>query len=58
MDIIPEGEPIRKAVKWISDKRKYEQADNLNLLIDQAGLRFNLSPKDMDYLLKLLTDKQ
>ncbi len=46
----PEGEDLRKAVKWISDERQYGAAKTLLKLIEEAGLKFNLSPLDQEYL--------
>jgi hypothetical protein len=47
----PEGEDIRKAVKWISDERQYGPDKTLLQLIEEAGLKFNLSPRDEEYLI-------
>ena len=46
----PEGENLRKAVKWISSERLEDEEKTINLLIQEAALRFNLSPKEEDYL--------
>jgi len=46
----PEGEELRKAVKWISDERQYGPDKTLIKLIEEAGLKFNLSPVDQEYL--------
>ena len=48
----PEGENLRKAVKWISDERKYGPDKKHFELIEEASLKFNLSPADEEYLLK------
>ena len=50
MSVLPQGEELRKAVKWISDKKQYESETDLKKLIQQAGLKFNLSPKEETYL--------
>ncbi len=50
MSILPQGEELRKAVKWISDKKQYESETDLHKLIQQASLKFNLSPKEESYL--------
>ena len=47
----PEGEEIRRAVKWISDERQYGAEKPLVKLIEEAGLKFNLSPADQEYLI-------
>jgi hypothetical protein len=50
MTIQPEGENLRNAVKWISEKRKESPDTPLSKLIAEAGARFNLSPKDAEFL--------
>jgi hypothetical protein len=57
MSIQPQGDPIRKAVKWISAMRLTEPADNLERLVEQAAVEFNLSPKDVEFLRKLVAEK-
>ena len=54
MGIVPEGENVRKAVKWISDKRQYEAEDcgPISAMIEQAAKRFDLSPKDEEFLIR------
>jgi len=54
MSIQPKGEDLRKAVKWISEERKYNQEKKLKALIEEACLKFNLSPVDADFLLRKL----
>jgi hypothetical protein len=54
----PEGEEIRKAVKWISEERKYNPEARLSKLIEEACLKFDLSPMDEEYLLKMLKNKR
>ena len=46
----PEGEDLRKAIKWISDERQYGETRTLLKLIEEASLKFDLSPMDADYL--------
>ena len=47
--IMPEGAAIRKAVQWISKMREEGNTPLANL-IEQACVRFNLSPKDSEFL--------
>jgi hypothetical protein len=49
--IQPEGEELRKAVKWISDERTYGDEKPLFKLIEEASLKFDLSPMDTEYLI-------
>jgi hypothetical protein len=48
--IMPEGEAIRKAVKWISDKLQDDPSKAVQKLINEAVMRFDLSPKDTEFL--------
>lgn len=50
MGIQPQGDHLRNAVKWISEQRKENPEVSLSSLIEKAGVRFNLSPKDEIYL--------
>ena len=50
----PEGEDLRKAVKWISEERKYDPEAKTSKLIEEACLKFDLSPMDAECLLNLL----
>ena len=55
----PEGEDLRKAVKWISEEHKYNPEIKYSKLIEEACLKFNLSPKDAEYLAKFVqADKE
>jgi len=54
----PEGENVRKAVQWISDKRQYEEGGPLATLIEEASGRFNLSPKDEEFLFRFFKGKK
>ncbi len=57
MTIQPEGEILRKAVKWVSEERTYNPQLSLNQLIESAGLKFDLSPKDAEFLARFVRGK-
>ncbi|NOX35262.1 MAG: hypothetical protein GXP56_16285 [Deltaproteobacteria bacterium] len=50
----PKGEKLKKAIKWISEKRKENPGINLSGLVDDASFRFDLSPKDSEFLLRFV----
>ncbi len=50
----PKGEDLRKAVKWISEEHLDNPDRNYRSIIEEACLKFNLSPKDAEYLNQLL----
>jgi hypothetical protein len=56
--LMPEGAAVRKAVQWVSKMREEGTKDSLVILIEQASVRFNLSPKDGDFLNRFFTDLQ
>jgi hypothetical protein len=56
MNILPEGEQLRRAVKWISDERLDNPGAGLSALIGQACLKFDLPPKDAEFLMHFFTE--
>ncbi|RLB42662.1 MAG: hypothetical protein DRH12_05150 [Deltaproteobacteria bacterium] len=48
--IMPKGEKLRNAVKWISEKLKEEPNRTPQQMIPLASERFNLSPKEENFL--------
>ena len=58
MTIQPKGDDLRKAVKWVSDERMYNPEKRLKALIEEACLKFNLSPVDADFLLRKLLETE
>ena len=55
--IQPQGEEIRKAVKWISEERQAGTALDDNRLVEQAAVKFNLSPKEVEFLAKFVKEQ-
>lgn len=52
--IQPSGDKLKKAVQWLSEKRKETPDINPGKLVDEAGLKFDLSPKDCEFLLRFV----
>jgi hypothetical protein len=46
----PPGERLRRAVRWISGRREEEPGAKLARLLDEAMLRFDLTPNECEYL--------
>ncbi len=57
MSIQPEGEDLRKATKWISDKIRYEPNVSLAKAIEEACVKFDLSPKDAEFMMRFFSEK-
>lgn len=58
MSIHPEGDKIRNAVKWIGQEKKANPQKSKAALIAEAGIRFNLSPLEMEFLTRQLSECQ
>lgn len=50
--IMPQSELTRKAVTWISEMLRDHPEKKLPRLVEEAAQRFNLSPKDSEFLLR------
>jgi hypothetical protein len=44
------GDAIRSALKWLAEKRLEDPATPRMKLIEQAAIRFDLTPLDVDFL--------
>jgi len=58
MSIQPKGEDLRRAVKWVSEERKYNPDKERKALIEEACVKFDLSPLDADFLLRKLLEQE
>ena len=54
--IMPQSEMQRRALTYIDNKLKDNPGLSLGNLLDEAGARFNLSPKDSMALQQLFAD--
>ncbi len=50
-DMLPEGEDLRRAVKWVSGKLLESPGRPLQPLLQEAVFRFDLSPRDAEFLI-------
>ncbi len=55
--IMPEGERVRQAVKYISAERMEDEKKPIRQLIQQASLKYNLSPKEEQDLVNFYREK-
>ena len=58
MSVQPIGEDLRKAVKWVSDERQFNPGKESKTLIEEACIKFDLSPKEADFLLRHLLETE
>jgi hypothetical protein len=54
--IVPQGEALKKAIEWVSEQRENNPGADPEKLADEAGFRFDLSPRDSQFLLRLIKD--
>lgn len=54
--IMPQGELLKKAMAWILEVPGQDQ--DRRRRIDEAAMRFNLTPKDVECLLRLLEEQE
>lgn len=48
--VLPQSESLRRAVKWISEELKADENQNKMKLINDATLKFDLSPSEGEFL--------
>jgi len=48
--LLPEGEDLRRAVKWISATLQEDPDRPVQSVVQEGILKFDLSPKDADFL--------
>jgi len=56
--IMPEGDAIRKAIKWVCASLQEDPKRTIANLAQEAIGRFDLSPKDADFLLRFYQDQK
>ena len=56
--VMPEGEDIKRAIKWISLRREEAPEIPTAKLIEEAAFQFDLSPLDQEFLTGFFRRKQ
>ncbi len=55
--LMPKGEDIRKAVKWIADNLEANPDQARTKLVEEAVFKFDLSPLEAEFLLNFFRKK-
>ena len=50
-DTLPEGEDLRRAVRWVSSTIQDHPGRPVLALVQEAIFKFDLSPKDAEFLI-------
>jgi hypothetical protein len=55
--IMPEGDGIRNAVKWVSSNLEENRDQSISKLVEKAAMKFDLSPADSEFLFNFFRKK-
>lgn len=50
-DLLPDGEDLRRAVKWVSGNLQDNPDQPVQPLVREAIFKFDLSPRDAEFLI-------
>ena len=53
----PDSENIRRATKWLLEERKYSSDTSIAKLIEEAAMKFDLSPMEAEFLQRFVRDE-
>lgn len=56
--IMPEGEALRRAIKWISAEIELNPDKSVRKLVNEAVTRFDLSPKDTEFIISFYKNRE
>jgi len=56
-EILPSGDKMKKSLCWISEMLKAHPEKSRQQIIGEAEIRFDLSPKECDFIDRNLQDK-
>jgi hypothetical protein len=57
-DALPEGEDLRRAVKWVSGNIQEDPGRPVRKLVHEAIFKFDLSPKDAEFLIMFFSQRK
>jgi hypothetical protein len=56
-ELLPDGDDIRRAVKWISGHLQEEPGMPVRTLVQEAIFKFDLSPRDAEFLIMFFSQR-
>jgi hypothetical protein len=57
-DLLPDGEDLRRAVKWVSGNLQETPGRPVQPLVREAIFKFDLSPRDADFLIEFYSQRK
>ncbi len=56
-NIQPQGDALKKAIQWVAEQRSSGTQKKPAVLADEAAFRYDLSPKDSQFLLRFIKEE-
>ncbi len=56
--MLPDGEDIRRAVKWVSGHLQEDAGRPVQPLVQEAIFKFDLSPRDAEFLISFFRQRK
>ena len=50
-DLLPDGEELRSAIKWVSANLQENPGQPVQPLVQEAIFKFDISPRDAEFLI-------
>ncbi len=57
-DLLPEGEDLGRAIKWVSGNLQDNPDQPVQPLVQEAIFKFDLSPRDGEFLIRFYSQKK
>lgn len=57
-DLLPDGEDLRRAVKWVSGNLQENPDQPVQPLVQEAIFKYDLSPRDADFLIMFFRERK
>ena len=57
-DVLPEGEDLRRAVRWVSEKLQESPTGPVMTFVNEAVFKFDISPKDARFLIDFFRERK
>ena len=56
-NVHPQGTSLKKAIQWVAEQRSAGTDKKPSVLADEAAFRYDLSPKDSEFLIRFLKEE-
>lgn len=57
-ELLPDGEDVRRAVKWVSGNLQENPCQPVQPLVREAIFKFDLSPRDAEFLIGFYSQRK